>query len=174
MIGVYDSGVGGLSVWKELVRLMPDEDYVYFSDAAYCPYGPKDPSFIIERACAVTDFFLEKGCKLIVVACNTATAAAISYLREHYTIPFVGMEPAIKPARVRGALIYYGEGKFLKTFALGVFIWSFEWLRYCKYLLGSRPAGSRSDVMFRTARNVMRTAFSKDTPKDLFIRFSRL
>ena len=78
MIGVYDSGVGGLSVWRELVRLMPDEDYVYFSDAAYCPYGPKDPSFIIERACAVTDFFLEKGCSLIVVACNTATAAAIT------------------------------------------------------------------------------------------------
>ena len=98
MIGVYDSGVGGLSVWRELVRLMPDEDYVYFSDAAYCPYGPKDPSFIIERACAVTDFFLEKGCSLIVVACNTATAAAISYLRSHYTVPFVGMEPAIKPA----------------------------------------------------------------------------
>ena len=98
MIGVYDSGVGGLSVWRELVRLMPEEDYVYFSDAAYCPYGPKDPSFIIERACAVTDFFLEKGCSLIVVACNTATAAAIAYLRAHYTVPFVGMEPAIKPA----------------------------------------------------------------------------
>jgi len=98
MIGVYDSGVGGLSVWRELVKLMPDQDYVYFSDAAYCPYGPKDPSFIVERACAVTDFFLDKGCDLIVVACNTATAAAISYLRAHYTIPFVGMEPAIKPA----------------------------------------------------------------------------
>lgn len=98
MIGVYDSGVGGLSVWKELVRLMPDQDYVYFSDAAYCPYGPKDPSFIIGRACAVTEFFLEKGCNLIVVACNTATAAAISWLRAHYDIPFVGMEPAIKPA----------------------------------------------------------------------------
>lgn len=98
MIGVYDSGVGGLSVWRELVKLMPDEDFVYFSDAAYCPYGPKDPAFIVERACAVTDFFLEKGCELIVVACNTATAAAISYLRAHYDIPFVGMEPAIKPA----------------------------------------------------------------------------
>ena len=98
MIGVYDSGVGGLSVWRELVKLMPDEDYVYFSDAAHCPYGPKDPSYIVERACAVTDFFLAKGCSLIVVACNTATAAAISYLRSHYTIPFVGMEPAIKPA----------------------------------------------------------------------------
>ncbi|MBQ5935671.1 MAG: glutamate racemase [Bacteroidales bacterium] len=101
MIGVYDSGVGGLSVWRELVKLMPDEDYVYFSDAAYCPYGPKDPAFIVERASAVTDFFLEKGCELIVVACNTATAAAISHLRAHYAIPFVGMEPAIKPAILR-------------------------------------------------------------------------
>ena len=101
MIGVYDSGVGGLSVWRELVKLMPDEDYVYFSDAAYCPYGPKDPAFIVERASAVTDFFLEKGCELIVVACNTATAAAISHLRAHYSIPFVGMEPAIKPAILR-------------------------------------------------------------------------
>lgn len=87
-----------MSVWKELVSLMPDEDYVYYSDAAFCPYGPKDPSFIVERACAVTDFFIEKGCKLIVVACNTATAAAITHLRAHYEIPFVGMEPAIKPA----------------------------------------------------------------------------
>ena len=98
MIGVYDSGVGGLSVWRELVKLMPDEDYVYFSDAAHCPYGPKDPSYVVERACAVTDFLIDKGCSLIVVACNTATAAAISYLRSHYDIPFVGMEPAIKPA----------------------------------------------------------------------------
>ena len=83
------------------------------------------------------------------------------------------MEPAIKPARVRGALIYYGDGKFLKTFALSAFIWSYELLRVCKYLFASRPAGSRNEVMFRTARNVMRTAFSKDTPKELFIRFSR-
>ena len=98
MIGVYDSGVGGLSVWRELVRLMPDEDFVYYSDAAFCPYGPRDPQFVTERACAVTDFLIAKGCELIVVACNTATAAAISHLRATYDIPFVGMEPAIKPA----------------------------------------------------------------------------
>ena len=98
MIGVYDSGVGGLSVWRELVKLMPDEDFVYYSDAAFCPYGPRDPQFVTERACAVTDFLISKGCKLIVVACNTATAAAISHLRATYDIPFVGMEPAIKPA----------------------------------------------------------------------------
>jgi len=98
MIGVYDSGEGGKSVLKELRTLMPWEDYVYFGDSAYCPYGPKEPEFIIQRACTITELLISKGCELIVVACNTATAAAISYLREHYSIPFVGMEPAIKPA----------------------------------------------------------------------------
>lgn len=98
MIGVYDSGEGGKSVLQELVKLMPWEDFIYYGDKAWCPYGPKAPSVIIARACAITDFLLEKGCELIVVACNTATAAAISHLRSHYSIPFVGMEPAIKPA----------------------------------------------------------------------------
>ena len=98
MVGVFDSGAGGLSVWKELVRLMPDMEFAYFSDSGHCPYGPKPPSQIIERAKFITDFLLDKGASAIVVACNTATAAAISYLRENYTVPFVGMEPAIKPA----------------------------------------------------------------------------
>lgn len=98
MIGVYDSGEGGKSVLRELVKLMPGEDFIYFGDSAYCPYGPKSPDFIIRRACTVTDFLIARGCEMIVVACNTATAAAISYLRSHYSIPFVGMEPAIKPA----------------------------------------------------------------------------
>lgn len=98
MIGVYDSGEGGKSVLKELQKLMPGEDYLYYGDKAWCPYGPRRPEFIIERACAVTDFLLSRGCEIIVVACNTATAAAISYLRAHYDVPFVGMEPAIKPA----------------------------------------------------------------------------
>lgn len=101
MIGVYDSGQGGKSVLKELVALMPQEDYVYYADSAFCPYGTKDPDFIIERACAVTDFLISKGCEMVVVACNTATAAAISYLRSHYSIPFIGMEPALKPAALR-------------------------------------------------------------------------
>ena len=98
MIGVYDSGEGGKSVLQELVRLMPWEDYIYYGDKAFCPYGPKSPEFITQRACAVTDYLISRGCELIVVACNTATAAAISHLRAHYSIPFVGMEPAIKPA----------------------------------------------------------------------------
>lgn len=98
MIGVYDSGVGGLSVWKELRILMPAENYVYVSDGANCPYGPKDPSFVIERALAVSRFLIAQGAELIVVACNTATAAAIATLRSSFDIPFVGMEPALKPA----------------------------------------------------------------------------
>ena len=98
MIGVYDSGQGGKSVLQELVKLLPEEDFAYYADTRYCPYGPRPVSEIIERACAVTDFLIDKGCGLIVVACNTATAAAISHLRSHYDIPFIGMEPAVKPA----------------------------------------------------------------------------
>lgn len=98
MIGVYDSGEGGKSVLKELVRLMPEEDYIYYGDSAYCPYGPKSPEFIIKRASEISEYLISRGCEIIVVACNTATAAAISYLRAHYPVPFIGMEPAVKPA----------------------------------------------------------------------------
>ncbi|MBO7248728.1 MAG: glutamate racemase [Bacteroidales bacterium] len=98
MIGVFDSGVGGLSVFRELYALMPEQDYVYLSDAAHCPYGNKPVEYIIERAEAITRFLIDKGAEVVVIACNTATAAAVKYLREKYPIPFVGMEPAIKPA----------------------------------------------------------------------------
>lgn len=98
MIGVFDSGVGGLSVFRELYALMPEQDYVYLSDAAHCPYGNKPVEYIIERAEAITRFLIGKGAEVVVIACNTATAAAVKYLREKYPIPFVGMEPAIKPA----------------------------------------------------------------------------
>ena len=98
MIGVYDSGVGGLTVLRELIKILPGEDYVYYSDGANCPYGPKDPQFIVERASEITDTLIARGAEMIVVACNTATAAAISTLRSRYDIPFIGMEPAIKPA----------------------------------------------------------------------------
>lgn len=98
MIGVYDSGVGGLSVWKELYRLMPDEIFCYVSDGANCPYGPKPPAFVVDRAMAVSRFLIDRGAEIVVVACNTATAAAISTLRASFQTPFVGMEPALKPA----------------------------------------------------------------------------
>ena len=98
MIGIFDSGSGGLSVLKEIVKLLPWEKYVYFADNAFCPYGEKSPEFIRQRSMEITDFLLGKGAGIIVVACNTATAAAISALREKYPVKFIGMEPAIKPA----------------------------------------------------------------------------
>ena len=98
MIGIFDSGVGGLSVFREIRKLLPDERYIYFSDNAHCPYGEKSKEYIIDRARAITDFMLQKGADIIVVACNTATAAAIKTLRAEYPISFIGMEPAVKPA----------------------------------------------------------------------------
>lgn len=97
-VGVFDSGTGGLSVLSELMKQLPNESFIYFADSANCPYGPKQPERIIELSNCITKFLLDKGCKTIVVACNTATAAAIDFLRGNYKVPFIGMEPAIKPA----------------------------------------------------------------------------
>jgi len=98
MIGIFDSGAGGLSVYREIFKLLPQEKYIYFSDNAHCPYGEKSQEYIINRARAITDFLIGEGCDVVVVACNTATAAAIATLRAEYDIPFIGMEPAVKPA----------------------------------------------------------------------------
>lgn len=98
MIGIFDSGVGGLSVFREIRKLLPEESYIYYSDNAHCPYGEKTKEYITDRAREITDFLLSKGAEIIVVACNTATAAAISTLRDEYEVPFIGMEPAVKPA----------------------------------------------------------------------------
>jgi len=97
-IGIFDSGVGGLSVWQEVIKLLPNEDIVYFADSKNCPYGSKSHDEIIELSIKNVEFLLSKGCKIIIVACNTATAAAIDILRKKYTVPFIGMEPAVKPA----------------------------------------------------------------------------
>ena len=97
-IGVFDSGLGGLSVLKELVAALPSAQFIYVSDAGHCPYGGKRASEITDRAEAITDFLLAQGAKLVVVACNTATIAAIESLRASYAVSFVGMEPAVKPA----------------------------------------------------------------------------
>jgi glutamate racemase len=97
-IGVFDSGVGGISVLKHIRAALPHEDLLYFADSKHAPYGSKSPEFIRERAFALSDFLIEKGAKALVVACNTATAAAIEALRERYSIPIIGMEPAVKPA----------------------------------------------------------------------------
>lgn len=97
-IGIFDSGLGGLTVWKEVRRQLPAEDIVYFADSLHCPYGRKSAGEIIALAHRIVDGLLSVGCKLIVVACNTATAAAIEDLRKSYNVPFVGMEPAVKQA----------------------------------------------------------------------------
>jgi glutamate racemase len=97
-IGVFDSGVGGLSVLKELITLLPHESFLYYADSVHAPYGSKSPKIVRKLSQAVVDFLIKKDCKLVVVACNTATAHAIRYLRMHYNIPFIGMEPAVKPA----------------------------------------------------------------------------
>lgn len=98
MIGIFDSGTGGLSVFREIYRLLPDERYIYYSDNANCPYGEKSREYIIDRARSITSFLISQGADIVVVACNTATAAAISTLREEFPICFIGMEPAVKPA----------------------------------------------------------------------------
>lgn len=144
-IGVFDSGEGGLSVLKEITRLLPEAEYVYYSDNAHCPYGEKSPEYIQDRARAITERLLKEGADVIVVACNTATAAAIFVLRAEYSdassqevrdrvqkltggrhdhICFIGMEPAVKPAAlgtrtgVVGVLATAGTlkgSKYLKT-----------------------------------------------------------
>lgn len=97
-IGVFDSGVGGLSVLRHIRRIMPDERLIYVADSAHVPYGDKTAHYIEQRAIALTRFLIGHGAKAIVVACNTATAAAAATLRREFNLPVIGMEPAVKPA----------------------------------------------------------------------------
>jgi glutamate racemase len=97
-VGVFDSGVGGLSVWREIARQMPHVDLIYLADQAHCPYGPRERDEIRALAEGISTFLVERGADVVVVACNTASAAALHYLRERFAVPIVGMEPAVKPA----------------------------------------------------------------------------
>ena len=98
-IGVFDSGLGGISVLRDLKKLMPNEDFIYFGDSAYAPYGIKTKDEITKRCVEIIDFFIEKGVKAVVIACNTATSASANYLRKKYKdLPIIGMEPALKVA----------------------------------------------------------------------------
>ena len=97
-IGLFDSGIGGTSIWKEVVKLLPNENTIYLADSKNAPYGEKTSEEIIQLAKNNTEFLISKGCKLIIVACNTATTNAIDFLRKNYPISFIGIEPAIKPA----------------------------------------------------------------------------
>lgn len=97
-IGLFDSGVGGTSIWKEVQKELPYESTIYLADSANAPYGNRSADAILALSIKNTEVLLDMGCKLIVVACNTATTNAIDYLRSHYNVPFIGIEPAIKPA----------------------------------------------------------------------------
>ena len=98
-IGVFDSGLGGISVLHEIRGLLPSESLIYIADSAHVPYGEKSPEFIVQRSIAITEFLLAQPVKAIVVACNTATAAAVTELRQRWPeLLIVGMEPAVKPA----------------------------------------------------------------------------
>ena len=99
-IGIFDSGIGGTSIWGELQELLPYEDCIYLADSKNAPYGEKSKERILEFSIKNTEYLLALECKLIVVACNTATTNAIEYLRQNYKVPFIGIEPAIKPAAI--------------------------------------------------------------------------
>ncbi len=124
-VGLFDSGVGGLSVLREVRARLPDEALLYVADSGHVPYGEKSPEFIRERSQKIAEFLLGQGAKALVLACNTATAAAVADLRERYPeLPIVGMEPAVKPAAaatrsgVVGVLATTGTLKSAKFAAL--------------------------------------------------------
>ncbi|WP_299219665.1 glutamate racemase [uncultured Aquimarina sp.] len=97
-IGIFDSGIGGTSIWKEIALAMPNENTIYLADSKHAPYGKRSTDEIISLSIKNTKKLIELNCKIIVVACNTATTNAIKILREQFDIPFIGIEPAIKPA----------------------------------------------------------------------------
>ncbi|NRD21260.1 glutamate racemase [Winogradskyella eckloniae] len=97
-IGIFDSGIGGTSIFKEIHALLPNENCIYLADSKNAPYGDKSKDEILQLSIKNTEYLINQNCKIIVVACNTATTNAINQLRENYSIPFIGIEPAIKPA----------------------------------------------------------------------------
>ena len=99
-IGIFDSGVGGLSIAQEIANYLPNEHFIYYADTAHVPYGPRDDQEIRELTAHAIEWLYRQGCKVAVVACNTASAFSLDYLREHYgdNFPIVGLVPALKPA----------------------------------------------------------------------------
>ena len=99
MIGVFDSGIGGLSVLKALLAELPLERFIYIADGAHAPYGERDEAYVVRRSRAISKYLKRQNIKALVIACNTATAAAIHLLRTDYPeLPIIGVEPAVKPA----------------------------------------------------------------------------
>lgn len=120
-IGVFDSGLGGLSIAHAIEKILPEEDLVYFADLEYSPYGPKSKEIIAERSERIVDFLKEQNCKLIVVACNTATVNSIEILRSKFSIPIVGVEPGIKPAVMKSESAVIGVLATEQTLKSGSF-----------------------------------------------------
>ena len=117
-IGICDSGIGGLSVLLEVRRVLPFENLLYFADSRYAPYGAKSEEAIVERSVTVAQALLERDAKALVVACNTATAAAAQTLRSRFPIPIIGMEPGVKPAAtmsISGVVGVLGTARTLKS-----------------------------------------------------------
>ncbi|WP_438950778.1 glutamate racemase [Porticoccus sp.] len=100
-IGLFDSGIGGLSIARKVRELLPSENILYVADSLHAPYGDKADSFLLARMRAITEFLVSHGAKVVVVACNTATTSAIAELRSQYSVPIIGVEPGIKPAALR-------------------------------------------------------------------------
>lgn len=100
-IGIFDSGIGGTTIWREIKKLLPNEQTIYVADSLNAPYGNKTREDIQQLSIAATNYLLEQECKIIVVACNTATTNAIKLLRDSYNVPFIGIEPAIKLAALK-------------------------------------------------------------------------
>ena len=97
-IGFFDSGIGGLTVLSEALKRLPNHEYLYYADTQHAPYGPKPKEEVREYVFHAIDFLVDEGAEIIVIACNTATSIAVAELREKYSIPIIGMEPAVKPA----------------------------------------------------------------------------
>jgi len=131
-IGFFDSGLGGLSVWKELNQLLPKESSIYLADSINAPYGEKSKKEIIAFSIKNTELLIELGCKIIVVACNTATTNAIKILRQNYAIPFIGIEPAIKPAALQSKTHKIGVLATKGTLSSELFIATSEQFRHAK------------------------------------------
>ena len=158
---MMDSGVGGISVLNHIGQLLPHESIYYIADSLYAPYGNKTSTEIAERCFAISDFLIAQGVKAIVVACNTATAAAIKSMRARYSIPIIGMEPAVKPAALAskngiiGVLATVGTIKsaqyaaLLETYGAGVTVLA----QGCDGLVECVESGALADSATRQLLN---------------------
>ena len=135
-IGVFDSGIGGLTVLKKIVEILPDEKYIYYADTDNVPYGTKPKEEVKEYINQAVNFLISKNVKAIVIACNTATSIAVKELRENYTLPIIGIEPAAKPAvenRGEKRVLIMATPTTIKEEKLKFFIRKIRCYRICRF-----------------------------------------